>query len=266
MMASVINVEKKPEGYAVVTMAKEPVNSMDLDFWKQLLAAVEECEKDSKVRGLILASGLKRPLFTAGLDIRELHKPSTSKERFFELWDNLSKVMLKLYGSEMVTMAAIPGACPAGGCGLSLTTDYRVITQNGSMGLNEVALGVGVPKYWAKLLAATTGQTKGHYILQQGMMPKADELLKIDMVDAVVENDKQKLMDHVEAEMKKWLKNPDAGRVATKMALRGDLLEQWKKGVNEEAVALWGFVADPVIEASMGKMLEQLSGAGKSKL
>jgi len=41
-------------------------------------------------------------------------------------------------------VAAIRGACPAGGCCLSLCCDFRIMTDFGHIGLNEVALGISV--------------------------------------------------------------------------------------------------------------------------
>ena len=91
----------KKSGYAVVSLCKEPVNSMDLTLWQHLSAAIDDCEKDPRVRGIVFTSGfetrdssplarltrrlwvcrLKKNVFTAGLDLKELHAPSTSKER-----------------------------------------------------------------------------------------------------------------------------------------------------------------------------------------
>ena len=48
-------------------------------------------------------------------------------------------------------VASLPpqGACPAGGCLLSLTCDYRVLADNPKylMGLNETLLGIVAP-FW----------------------------------------------------------------------------------------------------------------------
>merc|ERR1711865_1135258 len=68
-----VNIERKEGGYAVIYLAKEPVNSMDLELWKQIRAAFAECEADSTINGVIFASGLKKDVFTAGLDLKELY-------------------------------------------------------------------------------------------------------------------------------------------------------------------------------------------------
>ena len=57
-----------------------------------------------------------------------------------------------------LAVAAIRGACPAGGCCLALTCDYRIQTYQGNIGLNETALGVPVPPFWAMLMTSIIGQ------------------------------------------------------------------------------------------------------------
>lgn len=51
---------EKFNGYAIVTIKKEPVNSMDLDLWKSLQSALDVVEADGKMKGVIFKSGLKR--------------------------------------------------------------------------------------------------------------------------------------------------------------------------------------------------------------
>ena len=72
----------EPAGYAVVSMVSEPVNTLSLDFWKGLTSILDACEADPKVRGILLRSGLKRDVFTAGNDIKELYAPMTSGDRY----------------------------------------------------------------------------------------------------------------------------------------------------------------------------------------
>merc|ERR1712224_530821 len=121
----------------------------------------------------------------------ELFLPTTSEERLIKFWSTLSKTLIKIYTSSMVTLAAIPGSCPAAGCCLALCCDFRIITANCSMGLNEVALGIPVgmefldsyvvtfmspstqwyarnvalgipvPSHWIELMSSTIGQRLG---------------------------------------------------------------------------------------------------------
>merc|ERR1712086_556354 len=122
----------------------------------------------------------------AGLDLKELYAPLTSEDKLKRFWITLTKTLIKVYRLPKVTVAAIAGACPAGGCGLSLCCDFRVITHDGSMGLNEVAIGIPVPKYWIDLMVTVIGQRAAERMLMTGALYSPPKLLEIGMVDEVV--------------------------------------------------------------------------------
>eukprot|EP00884_Botryococcus_braunii_P011958 jgi/Botrbrau1/20763/Bobra.0696s0002.1 len=67
-----LNVERKPGGYAIVSLCREPVNTLDLVMWQQLKENLTQLEADPTVQGVIYTSGLKRDVFTAGNDLMEL--------------------------------------------------------------------------------------------------------------------------------------------------------------------------------------------------
>merc|ERR1719160_68382 len=232
---------------------------MDLSFWEELLAAFEECEGDKAVRGVIFRSGLKRNVFTAGLDLKELFLPTTSEERLKKFWATLTKTLIKVYSTSMVTIAAIPGACPAGGCCLALCCDFRIITTDGSMGLNEVALGISVPMYWIELMVNTIGQRQAELALQTGVMIPSERLLQLSMVDVVVK-DASEVLPRTLQEAGRWLKNPDPGRVDTKGVLRGPLAKRWADGAVFEGSQVWASISNPKTVATLKAVQERLAG------
>ena len=98
-------------------------------------------------------------LHAAGNDIKELYAPKTTKQRYRQFWTVSNALLARLYSSPLVTVAAIRGACPAGGCCLALCCDVRLMSQEtGHIGLNEVALGIPVPLFWARLMTRIIGQ------------------------------------------------------------------------------------------------------------
>lgn len=68
--------------------------------------------------------------------------------------------------SPLVTIAAIRGACPAAGCNIALCCDHRIMTEQGYIGLNEVAIGISVPEKWCDLMGRTIGQGPASQLLQ----------------------------------------------------------------------------------------------------
>lgn len=254
-----VSVTKEAGNLAVVTLAKEPVNSMDLAFWQELLKTFEGLESDPEVRAVVFRSGLRRSVFTAGLDLRELYAPTTSEERLNEFWRTLTTALSKIYSSSMVTVAAINGACPAGGCGLALCCDYRVISADGSIGLNEVQLGIPVPQFWVELFTRTVGQRQAEMLLQTGQLVPSAHAVQLGLVDAVVASGEEVLPTAV-AEVERWLKNPDVGRTSTKQVMRSEFAGRWAAGIPEEAGKVWATISDKRTVALLGKVMQRLSG------
>eukprot|EP00798_Chlamydomonas_sp_ICE-L_P011633 gene11633-34342_t len=104
-----VSVEMKDEGYAVMTLQKEPVNSLDTEMWQALESALDELESNSSVRGLIITSGLKKDIFSAGNDLMELYAPRTTQRRYSDFWITSNRFLVKLYRSRLATIAAIRG-------------------------------------------------------------------------------------------------------------------------------------------------------------
>ena len=53
--------------------------------------------------------------------------------------------------------------------------DHRVMSTQGTMGLNEVQLGIPVPKYWGLLMARLIGQKAADKLLLTGKLASAQE-------------------------------------------------------------------------------------------
>ncbi|TPX61389.1 hypothetical protein SpCBS45565_g07270 [Spizellomyces sp. 'palustris'] len=258
-----VSVDVRPGGYALVSIRREPVNSMNLTMWEQLLETLTTLEKD-QVRGVIFHSGLSRPVFTAGNDLKELYAPASSQERYHKFWSVSNTFLARLSNSPLVTIAAIKGACPAGGTCLSIACDYRVITADGIMGLNEVALGIAVPAKWMKLMANVIGQAKTDKLTQFAKMVKAPEASTIGLVDEVVQDEKE-LLIQAQKVMENLLKLPDAGRQITKEILRGPLAREWadEKWLKDEADTAWKMLSLPSTVKALDGVFARLS---KSKV
>ena len=84
-----------------------------------------------------------------------------------------------------MTVCAIKGACPAGGCCLSLCCDFRVMTDFGHIGLNEVALGIPVPFFWAQLMGRVIGEGPAHKLCLTATLLSPQQALQIGLIDEV---------------------------------------------------------------------------------
>ncbi|KAG2442408.1 hypothetical protein HXX76_002494 [Chlamydomonas incerta] len=246
----------KPGGIAVVTMAKEPVNSMDLAMWRGLDAALQSLEADPSVVAVVFTSGLRRDVFSAGNDLLELYAPKTTAARYAEFWVAQNAFLVRLHRSRLATVAAIRGACPAGGCAISLCSDVRVITPDGTMGLNEVQLGIPVPKFWGLLMGRVIGPKVAEGILLSGRMVGAAEAAQLGLVDGVVPA--ERLMEEALSRAAAAAKQPPAARAATKLLLREDFCKGWESYYPIEPDFGWRFLSSPstikVLEGAMRRL------------
>ncbi len=252
-----INIDIRPAGYALMSICREPVNSMNLALWTQLLAALDSLENNPAVRGMIVTSGLARDVFTAGNDLFELFAPKTSFDRYKEFWVTQNRFLARLYRSPLFTIAAIRGACPAGGCGLSLCCDVRLMTEFGNIGLNEVSIGLPVPEYWAKAMVATVGQRMAEKLLQTGTMLAPQDAKNIGLVDEI--HPKDELIARAEQIMTETLRVPDPGRRITKRILREELSRKWEDFCVPEADWGWKQISDPATVKVLESVLQRLS-------
>ncbi len=120
----------------------EKVNKFSVAVMQEFAALVEELERSSDIRRVILASG-KPSTFIAGADVTEFAKV-TSPDEVRQYVTFGQQVFARVGALPQVTVAAINGACMGGGCELALSCDYRVISDSpkASIGLPEVKLGI----------------------------------------------------------------------------------------------------------------------------
>lgn len=180
-------------------------------------------------------------------------------------WKVSNTFLGRLYLSRLVTIAGIRGACPAGGCCLSLCCDYRIMTRHGYIGLNEVALGISVPKYWAKIMERTIGPGKAEKLVQFARLVKTPDAHAMGLVDEMCD-DGNALYTAVVARMDAMVGLPERGRAETKLLLRSEFVHAWMGYLDEEAEHAWELLSSPETVYALGKVLEKLSrGGGKRK-
>nr|XP_061829684.1 enoyl-CoA delta isomerase 1, mitochondrial-like [Nerophis lumbriciformis] len=242
-------------GVAVMRMKSPPVNSLSLDFLTEFCISVEKLEMDKSCRGLIITSSLPN-VFSAGLDIMEMY--GKSPEHCGEFWKAVQEMWLKLYNSNMVTIAAINGSSPAGGCLMSITCDYRIMVDNPRyrIGLNETQLGIVAPFWFKDTMSNTVGHRTTEMALALGLLYNPAEALKVGLVDQIVPEDK--LMTTAEQTMAKWLAIPDHARQITKSMMRKPTLDKLVSKREADIQNFVGFITKDSIQKYLRGYLEML--------
>lgn len=256
-MAKFVSIDKSKPGYAIVTIAKEPVNSLDLHLWTALRDALASLEADPSIQAVIFTSGLKKDVFTAGNDLLELYAPRTSFQRYQSFWVVQNEFLSNLYNSRLATIAAIRGACPAGGCAIALCCDHRLMTPSGHIGLNEVLLGIPVPKFWARLMEHRIGNKAAEPLLLTGKFANPQQAKQLGLIDDILP--KEQLLEAAEQLAAQVCKLPGHARAATKHSLRGDYSKAWYQFALVEPEGAWQFLNDPATLKTLGGVLQRLS-------
>lgn len=248
-----INIEQTDKGYSVLEMNRKPVNSLNLEFLQELNGAIKELENDKKCRGAIITS--KLPVFSAGLDLFEMYEPK--QERLEAFWTEFQNLKLNLFSSPLVLIAAINGACPAGGCAIAFSCDYRIIAEGKhTMGLNETQIGLAAPYWLGESMKLLTGHREAERLLALSVLMKPQEALSKGVVDEVVSPDE--LLERSKQEIEKWLQIPDIGRIQTKKQLRKYYVEEFIERRDEDMQSFLSGVTNPKLQQLLGFYIQSM--------
>ncbi|CCG81204.1 protein of unknown function [Taphrina deformans PYCC 5710] len=260
MSATAVTLKKLGQGIATITLDDGKVNIMTKKVWDDLIKTLHEAEQDPEIRGIIYRSGLKKPVFTAGNDITELYAPNTNAERYCQFWLSQNIFLSHLAASPLLTMAAIKGACPAGGCALALCCDFRFVTKDVTSGLNEARIGISVPPFWQRMMAHVSSPIIAERLCSLGYMLPAKELKKFGLADEIFDTEQENeeaAFRHVATLLKEV---PDAGRQISKAVSRSALTDPWRDEtrIREESDEKWPFLCSEPVVKGLGATLARL--------
>ncbi len=161
-------------------------NIFDAATISDLSNHLDEIEKDSSLRGLILRSA-KKSIFVAGADLKTLLKQAqTGEMRSFIAQGQ--RVFNRLAALKVPSVAAIHGACAGGGYEVTLACDWRVASNEPAtrIGLPETTLGL-VPAWGGcTRLPRLIGSGKAADVILKGKLYAAPEALSLGLVEEVV--------------------------------------------------------------------------------
>ncbi|MBA2454149.1 MAG: enoyl-CoA hydratase/isomerase family protein [Chloroflexia bacterium] len=201
---------------AIVTMSRpEAMNAFNTEQLQALLDRVRELSSDSTVRAVVLTGEGKRA-FAAGADISEMSsKGPAEARRFGELGHAIGR---GIGSAPQPWIAAVNGYALGGGCEMALACDIRVASENAQLGQPEVTLGI--PAGWGgtQRLPRLVGPGIAAEMLLTGRRLKADEALRIGLVNAVYPSDE--LLPNATEMAQTIANNSPAAVTATKQAMR----------------------------------------------
>ena len=166
----------------VLTMNRpEALNALNEQVLRDLNAALDAVAANDEVLVVIL-TGAGRS-FVAGADIGQMKDLTPVQAKKFGSYGN--QVFLKLENFPKPVIAAVNGFALGGGCELSMACDIRLASEKAKFGQPEVGLGITPGFGGTQRLARLVGPGMAKQLIYTAKNIKADEALRIGLVNAV---------------------------------------------------------------------------------
>ncbi len=187
--ANTLQVKELQDGIAELSFcAPNSVNKLDLATLEALDQALDKLAQYPGLKGVLLTSD--KDTFIVGADITEFLGLFAKPEHELEKWLQFAhRIFDKLEDLPVPTLSALKGHSLGGGCECVLATDFRIGDKTTSIGLPEIKLGI-MPGFGGCVrLPRLIGADSAMEIITQGKACRAEEALKIGLLDAIVESD-----------------------------------------------------------------------------
>jgi enoyl-CoA hydratase len=235
---------------AVLRMDFGKANAIGEGFLERMSALLDEVSR-RKARALVLTGDGR--IFCAGLDLPALL--DRSAEEIGGFIDRFSNFMLRVFEMPIPVVAAVDGHAVAGGCVLALQTDFRIMSA-GTIGLNEVRIGVGLPAVVLETLKLQVSAPALRTIALEGRLFEPDAALRIGLVDEVVPPDR--LMARAMEKAHEMGALPAISFARIKHSLRAPVAEAARRGAEIDKKTWATGFASPEAQAILREVVERL--------
>ena len=168
---------------ARITLNRPPVNALNLDTVRAIVAAFKRAAADDEARAVLLTSGVPRR-FCAGLDLAVLLGKSSEQVREFlqALYVDLHDAQ---YNLGKPSIAAVGGAARGGGMTIAISCDVIFASSQATFGYPEINIGV-LPAIHFAHLPRIVGRHRAFELLFSGRTFDAQEALSLGLVSKIV--------------------------------------------------------------------------------
>ena len=166
----------------IITINREKaLNALNSTVLEELDKTLDGVDLN-EIRCLIL-TGAGEKSFVAGADIGEMSTLTKAEGEAFGKKGN--DVFRKLETFPIPVIAAVNGFAVGGGCEISMSCDIRICSDNAVFGQPEVGLGITPGFGGTQRLARIVGPGMAKQMIYTARNIKADEALRIGLVNAV---------------------------------------------------------------------------------
>jgi len=204
------------------------LNVLTADALAQLEQLVAQCEADDSVRVVVLQGNAKS--FIVGADLTGLAKADVGAA--LTITDRTMRVQERVADLPMPTIAALSGFVLGAGLEVALCCDFRIATDDATLGMPEVNLGIIPGGGGTQRLPRLIGPAAATELVLLGETVTADRARALGLVNEVTSAGE--LTSRVAALAAKLAARPALAVRAAKRALRGSQDVSLKEGLRLE--------------------------------
>ena len=173
----------EPGIYVLTVNRPQALNALNAATLDELANAIGRVAADDAAR-VLLVTGAGEKAFVAGADISAMRSMTALEAHAFS--DKGQRVMQALEALPIPAIALVNGYALGGGCELALACDWIIASDRASFGQPEVNLGIPPGFGGTQRLARVVGRACALELITTGRQVKAEEALRIGLVNAVV--------------------------------------------------------------------------------
>jgi enoyl-CoA hydratase len=224
--------QREPGIYLITINRPKVLNALNWDTVQEIDRAVVEISQDQNARVMLLTGAGERA-FVAGADITAMANYTPMQAKDYSLM--ALHAFRSLEDLPIPTIALVNGFCLGGGCELAMSCDWILASDKAAFGQPEVNLGVTPGFGGSQRLLRLVGKAMALELLTTGRQVKADEALRIGLVNHVYPA--AELMEK-SLEMARLIasKGPVAVRLTKEVAQRGQDMDLFNACVLEGEV------------------------------
>lgn len=222
---------EKEGNIAIVTINRpKALNALNSETLRDLDTVLDNLEADKDIYAVIL-TGAGEKSFVAGADISEMKDLNEKQGEEFGLLGN--RVFRRLETLDKPVIAAISGFALGGGCELAMSCDIRIASEKARFAQPEAGLGITPGFGGTQRLPRIVGLGKAKELIYTCDMVKADEALRIGLVNKIVPL--ENLMEEAKAMANKIAQNAPIAVKLCKDAINRGTQVDMDKAVTIEA-------------------------------
>lgn len=167
---------------ALITLDRpEALNALNSTLMGELATALEEADRNDKVRAIVITGSEKA--FAAGADITEM-----ADQSFVDMYraETFGTFDSRVSATRKPIIAAVSGYALGGGCELAMMCDFIIASEDAKFGQPEINLGVIAGIGGTQRLTKLVGKAKAMDMHLTGRIMKAEEAERSGLVARVV--------------------------------------------------------------------------------